>query len=734
MNIDLNTPSDFYRNILSEIDRVLEGMNTSSTDKKIVAAQDSARKNLSGFKDDINESLNQLEQHADWKTFTIAFYGETNAGKSTIIETIRILLEEDSKVDLRNRFKTICQEHGASFEQIEQMRDAIQRYVSSIEELKEKAARNALDHSSRHKEFELAVSDLQSQILDIKNSMSLWQKFLHLFAKLPLEKTLIALQSDIKKSDESYQESVRSLDDAMSEIQQKKTNAETNLKKLQVVLDNLAEVADGAIIGDGRSDFTRATARYDFESGGQQFALLDVPGIEGQEAEVLTQINSAVQKAHAVFYVTGKAAAPQTGGGKSIGTLEKIKAHLGDQTEVWTIFNKRINSPIQLEREQLLQDDEIASLGVLDEKMQEQLGENYRGTIPISAQPAFYAVADCLVPHSQSIKNRNKFLKTFSTSELLDRSNVSALHTLLTSNLVSDRERKMKRANLNKVIQVVNRLHSAISAIHQEMVAPLRDQLKADARSSQSQLDDSVKSLKSRIESKGESAINVFNNEVRRKIYNEIEKDVSNDDFKRAFERAIAQSQKDLETNFPKIIDDELVTFQSEIEDIVNRFQKYVDDLLTNFSSVKSMTLGKSIALKIDIGHGIKVGALVSTMIGAALLAWNPGGWVLATIGVITVLVGLAKSVWGFFSSDYKKSQQRNSVDENLSKITSQIRSSMSQNLSSAFPVLEEKVEEIKVALNEPFETISEMSKVIVTATIKISTLSKNLESASTQS
>ncbi|GAA7083329.1 hypothetical protein ID0203_03410 [Helicobacter pylori] len=43
----------------------------------------------------------------------------------------------------------------------------------------------------------------------------------------------------------------------------------------------------------------------------------------------------------------------------------------------------------------------------------------------------------------------------------------------------------------------------------------------------------------------------------------------------------------------------------------------------------------------------------------------NPVGW--ASIGL--GLTGLVKSVWGWFSSDYKKSQQKKEVDKNLNKV-----------------------------------------------------------------
>jgi hypothetical protein len=43
------------------------------------------------------EDLALLERHAEWERLTVAFFGETNAGKSTLVESLRILLGEESR-------------------------------------------------------------------------------------------------------------------------------------------------------------------------------------------------------------------------------------------------------------------------------------------------------------------------------------------------------------------------------------------------------------------------------------------------------------------------------------------------------------------------------------------------------------------------------------------------------------------------------------------------------------
>ncbi|GAA6794569.1 hypothetical protein BTM500_08330 [Helicobacter pylori] len=106
----------------------------------------------------------------------------------------------------------------------------------------------------------------------------------------------------------------------------------------------LEKLQDGAIMGDGRSDPTLETKPYTLKHNNQSFVLLDVPGIEGDEKKVKQQISNSTRKAHAIFYVTKKPAPPQKGEERKEGTNEKIQKQLDSQTEVWTIFNKPINT------------------------------------------------------------------------------------------------------------------------------------------------------------------------------------------------------------------------------------------------------------------------------------------------------------------------------------------------------------------------------------------------------
>ncbi len=162
-----------------------------------------------------------LKNNEEWEKFTIAFYGETGAGKSTLIECLRLFFKEPGKMDQQERFKRLY----ANMKNYE---------------------------SSKHAELE----------------------------------------------------------------------------KLQ----------DGAIIGDGRSDCTLETESYTLKHNNQNFVLLDVPGIEGDEKKLNSKFLTLQEKPMLFFMLQKHPLLRKKEKREKRGRLKRSKSNSIRKHEVYTLI------------------------------------------------------------------------------------------------------------------------------------------------------------------------------------------------------------------------------------------------------------------------------------------------------------------------------------------------------------------------------------------------------------
>jgi hypothetical protein len=729
MNIE--SQKNIYFSVLNEVDVILRNLAISSDDRYVSEAKISVMDRFHKIASELKKHIDALEKNAEWDTFSIAFYGETNAGKSTIIEMLRILLAEQSKVKDQQEFNMLQAEHHLTEQRIDQLRAAMVQSDQLCTELNTRQSDLNQKFEKQKNQLHGEIDTLQRFIAEKKQFASIWQKILNRFIKLGEEKQLTQLEIIRQAQSTERGREVELLQHQQLDAHRQKTAQEQEYQHVETKMQHLAEYADGAIIGNGSPDFTRVTKTYQFALAGQKFALLDVPGIEGEEDKVMADILSAVQTAHAVFYVTGKAAPPQKGEEGRKGTLEKIKAHLGAQTEVWTIFNKRVTNPLQLEKADLIGKDEQISLYDLDKKMRDQLGDHYRRTISMSAQPAFLAVAGCLIPGSSNAINKAKFMSRFSVLEILEKSGVNLFRDLLRDHLMKDAKDKIIRSNCNKVNQVIREI-SAEVAISSKTFKQLGVELKKNVDPTQSQLDNAVEALKLRLESQSERAINDFSNVLRRKIYAEIDKDIGDDDFEHKFKRSIEAGQEALIQYLPVLVTQEVEKFQKEIAKIIERFKEFSSELLEAYGNMRINGLDGNFNLTMEMDNGINSVGLFTALAGALMIfVFPPEGLLLLAIGVVPVIMSVVKSLYGFFDSDYKKSEQRKAVDDNLKTITDKMRESIKINLAlMLLQQLNPKIESVKAAIkasaHQPDETYAIMNKFEV----ELKKISKNMETA----
>lgn len=690
--MDLTSLKSIYKEVLRETNAVLNALEAQSEDVELSKAIETARNNVTPLKKQTDAILQELDKNAEWDVFTVAFYGETNAGKSTIIETLRILMGENKKQEARRKFRekrekfnideNAADKWNQKSQEIARYEEKLQIFISQFNVLQKK-------QNAHEQQLTLRVDQLTTEI----KFLPFWRHILSFVWKMPAKAELIAVKTELNKLIIKNQKIFKEHEHQKLQIISEINSKNNEIADIVNAINELKSCQDGDIIGNGQSDFTRKISSYEFTgNNNHKFVLLDVPGIEGKEELVRKPIMQALQKAHAVFYVTRKADPPQKGDNKpgEKGTLEKIKEHLGAQTQVWTIFNKSIKSAEQLRVPQLVNKGELDSLKVLDAEMKQQLGEHYAGSLIVSAYPAFIASTDHFIPGNIKRKDRSKFLAVMKSDDILNKTGFISLTHKLGLEMLENAKMKIQKSNFNKANDTIRQLEKNIRDSN-KIFNPLLDKLENQAHDSILQLESATDELNSNIESTVVSVFKKKREKSRRYIYEKIDKDIDNDEFKGCLEYCIKHEFKGIENELSEEIKKQFETFQEKVEDIAAQFQEHVQEFLDDAFTISDIDF----EFEIKIDNGISIAGLITTVLGSIALIFGSGGWALA-FGAISIILSFTKAVWAFFDSDYKKAQQRKAADRNIEKIFCSVESTCTSQLKVKNQKLYSNLDNIK--------------------------------------
>lgn len=93
-----------YKHLISSLNSIYSKLNKINfTEKELVDVKKKFLSQLKKIITEIDKEATYRINNTCWDSLTIGFFGETNAGKSTIIESLRILLNEESREKARKR-------------------------------------------------------------------------------------------------------------------------------------------------------------------------------------------------------------------------------------------------------------------------------------------------------------------------------------------------------------------------------------------------------------------------------------------------------------------------------------------------------------------------------------------------------------------------------------------------------------------------------------------------------
>ncbi|WP_425251208.1 hypothetical protein [Helicobacter pylori] len=452
---------------------------------------------------------------------------------------------------------------------------------------------------------------------------------------------------------------------------------------------------------------------------------------------MIDQISNATQKAHAIFYVTKTPNPPQKGEEGKRGTIEKNQKQLDSQTEVWTIFNKPINSPRAL-KDKLINESEKESLKSLNKEMKGVLGEHYKGHKVVSAQAAFYGLSQALILGTDFDKNKQKFLEIFKVEELLlYKSHFKPLAEFIAEELLKNSRAKIIQSNCNKALKVVEQLQKAIEITIEKRIDPGIKDMQGHKEESRFNLDRSRDKFISDLENSAARKINQFESDFRIEIHERIERDIGNNECKRIFNNELKQREtkliEDIEQRFKECEE----RFRGSVGKSIEQLKERVKDSLKMLERISIDSGNFDFNTDFNMDNGIDGFALGASIGGLVLVGivniWNPVGWVELGIAVLVTLVGVVKASWNVFNPDYKKSQQKEAVNENLNKSCEKIAENVRDNLEIAKKDILEKIEELKAELNGPVENYEYKKERLKEADKRLGYISHNIKTRSMQ-
>lgn len=471
-----------------------------------------------------------------------------------------------------------------------------------------------------------------------------------------------------------------------------------------IKIENNIGCVDGQIIGTGRADYTQNSLMYELSVDGKKFALIDIPGIEGDESRFEEIIKDSLDKAHLVFYVNGS--------GKKIEmkTLEKIKKYMHDGTSVYAIFNvhckpkkERILGLDKTFSEELKdaysQTDEI--IAQTEPELRSFLGNNYKGNISLNGLLSFCGLAvnnDGLTTivddanktlRSDQKKYFNEYCNDLDT--LLNDSGIASIQTIIKHKVrnfdkdIYDENIKKLKKRLHDMIKKIENLNDSESTKIRGFINTY-DEFESNCYNAK---EDYIRSIR---HIGYNAALDSFS-DVKDDLFQMIEKDKGKTKPEK-IQQYFDENKDEIVKKIQIAINDRMTQLQndyvSDIEDARRRLVKDCDREQTKFEiklTADNLAIDDSFAdaLKYDLktfgGDLLKVVSLAFSGFSVGNLFTPIGGVIGLCIGVI---LGVFSSIWGFFASEatrinHAKEKLQMAIDEQIDEISNQITNKMKE-------------------------------------------------------
>ncbi len=170
----------------------------------------------------------------------------------------------------------------------------------------------------------------------------------------------------------------------------------------------------------------------------------------------------------------------------------------------------------------------------------------------VSAQAAFYGLAQALIPGTDFDKKKQKFLKDFKAGELLYQSHFKPLVEFIAEELFKNSRAKIIQSNCNKALKVVEELQNTIKTTIEKQIDPMIKDMQEHQQEARFNLDRSKEKFISDLEKSAFSKINQFESDFRKEMHERIERGIGNGECKEIFKNELIQGIETLHENIKR--------------------------------------------------------------------------------------------------------------------------------------------------------------------------------------
>lgn len=486
-----------------------------------------------------------------------------------------------------------------------------------------------------------------------------------------------------------------------------------------VATENNLCCIDGKIIGTGRPDYTQNSTEYSLFVDNNEFLLIDIPGIEGNEEKFKDIIKNSLMKSHVIFYVNG------SGKKAEKDTLEKIKNYMHDDTSVYAIFNvhckaqkERLKGIDKTYQEELLeaykkQKNEIVPQ--TEEELKSFLGKNFKGSICVNGLLSFCAFAIDDFGNSTIAKDddknlrstQSKFLKEY-TNDVCGMREDGSIHEV--QNIIVEKiahfDEYILEENLKKLRRRLQDILSDISGLRDKEKSKIKNFLREyDTFEQNCEIakDDFIQTIK-RI---GRLEVATAFAEVQEELFTDIERCKGKINSS-SIESILNNHKEQISVDIQNAINNKITSAAKEYQESVAEAEaRLLKDLQRNqmkfeiaMSSEKmhfdsSFSNGLSFDAKGLTKGAFKIAGYTFSGFSIGSLFPGIGNIIGAAIGFIT---GIGFAIWEFFASEAKrinkaKERMKQTIDNQVDEISEDVKEKIKElNIES---IIEDKHNEI---------------------------------------